>query len=263
MRPTMLAILSLAIAAPAVAQSRASLPGSCLIERSLGNDSRDEYRLRFEWKQTDCEGGHHCGSSNSDMLWSRWSGIQPEDLSREGAHIDARMKADSGEMQCVGTIHAGALEGQYSFTPDEHFRTRLAAMGFGDLTIDNLQGYAMLDVSLAFVQGMQDAGVKGITAQNLMGLKALQVDPQYVRAMAAAGYPELKADKLTGMKAVGVSPEKVEAVRKMGYTPTEEELIQLSVFKIDAPFVERMHARGFKNLTISQLVQIKVFKLDE
>jgi hypothetical protein len=65
------------------------------------------------------------------------------------------------------------------------------------------------------------------------------------------------------MKAVGVTPEKVHAVRAMGYSPTEEELIQMSVFKIDAPFVERMKARGFKDLTISQLVKIKVFKLDE
>jgi hypothetical protein len=49
----------------------------------------------------------------------------------------------------------------------------------------------------------------------------------------------------------------------MGYSPTEEELIQMSVFKIDAPLVERMKACGFQNLTIAQLVKIKVFKLDE
>jgi len=94
-------------------------------------------------------------------------------------------------------------------------------------------------------------------------LKALKVDAAYVRAMAADGYPELGAEKLTSMKAVGVTPEKVKAVRAMGYSPTEEELIQMSVFKIDAPFLERMKARGFKNLSIAQLVQIKVFRLDE
>jgi hypothetical protein len=84
-----------------------------------------------------------------------------------------------------------------------------------------------------------------------------------VHAMAAAGYPELAAEKLTSMKAVGVTPDKVQAVRAMGYAPTQQELIEMSVFKIDAPFVERMRARGFKNPTIAQLVQIKVFKLDE
>jgi hypothetical protein len=110
---------------------------------------------------------------------------------------------------------------------------------------------------------MKDAGVTEMTTQNVMGLRALKVDPAYVKAMSAAGYPELRAQKLTSMKAVGVSPEKVQAIRAMGYSPTQEELIQMSVFKIDAPFVEKMKAHGFKNLTIAQLVKIKVFKLDE
>ena len=121
----------------------------------------------------------------------------------------------------------------------------------------------MLDVTTEWVKEMKDAGVTEMTSQKLMGLKALKVDAAYVRGMAAAGYPELRANKLTSMKAVGVSPEKVQAVRAMGYSPTQEELIQMSVFKIDAPFVERMRARGFKDLTIAQLVKIKVFKLDE
>jgi hypothetical protein len=121
----------------------------------------------------------------------------------------------------------------------------------------------MLDVTTAWAKEMKDAGVTEVTAEKLMGLKALKVDAAYVKAMAAAGYPELRANRLTGMKAVGVSPEKVQAVRAMGYSPTQEELIQMSVLKIDAPFVERMKARGFQSLTIAQLVKIKVFKLDE
>jgi hypothetical protein len=110
---------------------------------------------------------------------------------------------------------------------------------------------------------MKDAGVTEMTSQNVMGLRALKVDAAYVKAMKAAGYPELRAQKLTSMKAVGVTPEKVQAVKAMGFSPTQEELIQMSVFKIDAPFIERMKARGFQNLTIAQLVKIKVFKLDE
>jgi hypothetical protein len=187
----------------------------------------------------------------------------PADLEREGAAVDARMRAESGEMRCVGTVHEAAMRGTYSFTPDAEFAKRMEAMGFSDQTPERLQGYAMLDVTTEWVKQMKDAGVTEMTAEKLMGLKALKVDPAYVKAMAAAGYPELRANKLTGMKAVGVSPDKVHAVRAMGYSPTEEELIQMSVFKIDAPFVERMKARGFQNLTIAQLVKIKVFKLDE
>jgi hypothetical protein len=225
---------------------------------------RTEGKMSFSSDRGDCIDGHSCHhNSDSDMLWSRWTGVTPQDLEHEGAAVDARMKAESGEMRCVGTVHEAAMRGTYSFTPDESFIKRMEAMGFSDLTPDRLQGYAMLDVTTEYVKEMKDAGVTDMTAQNIMGLRALKVDATYVKAMSAAGYPELRAQKLTGMKAVGVSPEKVQAIRAMGYSPTQEELIQMSVFKIDAPFVERMKARGFKNLTIAQLVKIKVFKLDE
>jgi hypothetical protein len=219
--------------------------------------------MEFSWNRGDCAGRRHCDEGNTDMEWSRWAGVVPGDLQHEGASIDARMSAEAGEVRCVGKVHDGALQGDYSFMANPVFVKRMDAMGFDDLNDDRLHGYAMLDVTSTWVKELKDAHVTDMTSEKLMGLRALKVDAAYVRAMAADGYPELAAEKLTGMKAVGVTPEKVKAVRAMGFSPTEEELIQLSVFKIDAPFVQRMKARGFKNLTIQQLVQIKVFKLDE
>lgn len=236
----------------------AETAGSCSLRAG-----RSEGKMSFSWEGVECASGQHCHEGDSDMLWSKWSGVTPQDLEHEGAAVDARMKAEAGEMRCVGTVHEAALRGTYSFTPDDGFVKRMEAMGFDDQTPERLQGYAMLDVTTGWVQEMKAAGVTEMTAQNLMGLKALKVDPAYVKEMAAAGYPELRAHQLTSMKAVGVSPEKVQAVKAMGFSPTEQELIQMSVFKIDAPFVERMKARGFKNLTIAQLVKIKVFKLDQ
>ena len=254
MRHALFAMTVLLVSIPAFAEKS----DSC----SIGTGRWDE-KISFGWNRGECNEGRHCHEGETDMEWSRWSGVTPQDLGREGAAIDARMTAEAGEMRCVGTVHEGELRGTYSFTPNQDFAKRMEAMGFDDQTPDRLQGYALLDVNIAWVKDLQDAHVKGMTAEKLMGLRALKVDANYVRAMAADGYPELGADKLTSMKAVGVTPEKVKAVRAMGFSPTEEELIQMSVFKIDAPFVERMKARGFKNLTIAQMVQIKVFKLDE
>jgi hypothetical protein len=225
--------------------------------------------MSFSWQRGDCKSGDNCHEGDSRMPWNRWTGVTPADLQREGATIDARLKAEAGEMRCVGTVHDSEIHGTYSFTPDAEFPRRMEALGFGfsnqtaKATNDRLQGYTMLDVTTEWVKAMKDASVQGMNAENILGLRALNVDPTYVHAMAAAGYPELDAGKLTGMKAVGVSPEKVQEIRAMGYSPTQDELIQMSVFKIDAPFVERMKARGLKNLTIAKLVQIKVFKLDE
>lgn len=234
--------------------------GTCTIRAG-----RTDGKMSFSSERGDCVDGkgRGCHSGDSDMQWGRWTGITPQDLEHEGATIDARMKAEAGEMRCAGTVHDAAMRGTYTFTPDQGFIKRMQAMGFDDVASERLEGYAMLDVTTQYVKDMKDAGVTEMNSRNIMGLKALKVDPAYVKAMAAAGYPELRAQKLTSMKAVGVSPEKVQAIRAMGFSPTQEELIQMSVFKIDAPFVERMKARGFKNLTIAQLVKIKVFKLDE
>jgi hypothetical protein len=249
-----LAICLIFAAAAASAQS----PENCSI--SAG---RWDGKLELAWKTHDCGQRGGCGESNSDLPWSRWSGIAPQDLEHEGAAIDARMTSDAGEIHCTGKVHDGELFGAFSFIENPGFTTALQSMGFARPNEDQLRGAAFLDVSIAWIKSMQEAHVSGMATENLMGLRALGVDAAYVRAMANAGYPELAADKLTGMKAVGVSPEKVAAVRAMGFNPDKDELIQMAVFKIDAPFVERMKARGFKNLTIAQLVQIKVFKLDE
>jgi hypothetical protein len=241
-----------------LATAAADTADSCSIRAG-----RTDQNMSFNWERADCVAGRNCSQGSSDMLWSKWTGITPQDLLREGTVVDARMKAESGEMRCAGTVHDAALRGTYSFSPDAAFAKRMEAMGFDNQTAERLQGYAMLEVTTSWVKEMKDAGVTEMTSENLMGLRALKVDATYVKAMAVSGYPELRATQLTSMKAVGVSPEKVQAVRAMGYSPTQEELIQMSVFKIDAPFVERMKVRGFKDLTIAQLVKIKVFKLDE
>jgi hypothetical protein len=256
-------VLSLLLSLGA-ATAMADTPQTCSITAG-----RHDGKMEFSWQRGDCEPKGHCHEGDSDMSWSRWTGVTPADLQREGASIDARLKGEAGEMRCVGAVHASEMHGTYSFTPDPEFLHRMEALGFTfptqtvQQTNDRLQGYVMLDVTTEWVKAMKVAGVQGMTAENIMGLRALGVDPKYVSDMASAGYPELDAGKLTGMKAVGVSPEKVQQIRAMGYSPTQEELIQMSVFKIDAPFVERMKARGLTNLTIAKLVQIKVFKLDE
>ncbi len=233
--------------------------GNCSITAGSRNG-----RLQFSWQRPTCNDEGHCNENDSGMPWSRWSGITPADLQHEGASVDARVNAEAGEMRCTGTIRGAALHGTYSFTPQPEFAQRMEALGFHDqISTERLQGYAMLDVNTAWIKSMKDLGVKDMTSDNIMGLRALGVDPTFVRGMATAGYPELEAGKLTSMKAVGVSPEKVQQVRAMGYKPSEEELIQMSVFKIDAPFVASMKARGFQNLTIAQLVKIKIFKLDQ
>jgi hypothetical protein len=240
-----------------------ALSGLCMLSSAQGANQAGTAKLMLA--RADCdEGSDGCSdTNNSTMEWSRWTGVSAETLQREGATLTARMSADPGELTCNGNVHDDVLSGRYQFTPSEAFVKQMASMGFDGITPRKQLGFLMLDVTIAWVKEMKGLGVTELSTGKLMGLSALHVTPEYVRAMSAAGYPELRAGKLTEMKAVGVTPEKVQEAKSLGFTPTEHDLVQMSIFHIDRPFVERMRARGLSDLTMEKLIKIKIFKLDE
>src|SRR5580765_8151113 len=241
-----------------------TLSGLCMVSASHNNlRNTDSSALVLIRTECDNEGGN-CGTNeNSNISWSRWSGVSASALAQEGTQLVARMDGEAGALQCSGLVHDGVLSGRYQFTPNAAFVQKMSAMGFDGITDRKAQGFLMLDITSSWVQQIKDLGVTDLSTNKLMGLKALHVDESYIRAMAAAGYPELRANKLTEMKAVGVTPEKAQEARALGFQPTEQELIQMSIFKIDKAFVERMRARGLNDLTLAKLIKIKIFKLED
>jgi hypothetical protein len=240
-----------------------SLSGLCLLSDTNHSDGPDRSQLVLA--RTGCEeGSDGCTDmNNSSVDWSRWTGVSAQMLQQEGMTLTARMSAEPGELTCQGNVHDGVLTGRYQFIPSEAFVKQMESMGFDGITPRKQLGFVMLNVTTAWVKEMKGLGVTELSTEKLMGLKALHVTPEYVRAMSSAGYPELRAGKLTEMKAVGVTPEKVQEAKSLGFTPTEQELVQMSIFHIDRPFVERMRARGLNDLTLEKLIKIKIFKVDE
>ncbi len=240
------------------------LQGLCMVSanhNSKSNTATADLMLH----RSDCgDETHECESSeNSNIAWSRWTGVSAESLNQQGAQLNGQMNGDAGELRCSGTVHDGVLAGRYQFTPNPAFVQKMTAMGFDGVTTRKQESFLMLDVTTAWVAQIKDAGVTELSTNKLMGLRALHVDLDYIRGISGAGYPELRANRLTEMKAVGVTPEKAREARALGFQPTEQQLIEMSIFKIDRPFVERMRARGLQNLTLEKLIKVKTFKLED
>ena len=262
------ALLLAGVCAPCFGQG---LTGLCMVTAADHTGSSHVYRHGEDTAdvmlhRADCDDETHggCGTEeNSNIEWGRWTGVTREALGHEGAVLDASMRGEAGELKCSGTVHDGVLAGRFTFTPDAGFVAKMKSMGFDEISLNKQEGMLMLDVSTEWVRQMKAAGVTEMSTGKLMGLRALGVDAEYMRAMAAEGFPETRAGKLTSMKAVGVTPEKAKEAKAMGFEPSEDDLVQMSVFHVDKAFVERMRARGLKDLTLHKLIQIKIFKLDE
>jgi hypothetical protein len=235
-----------------------TLTGSCSITATSNGTEAD---LRLE--RSGCEGNGNCSSTQTQEPLSAFSGFALADLQRDGAHVDARIHAEAGTITCSGAVHDGRMSGAFTFVPDPAFVDRMLQMGFRDLETEKLQAYTLFDIGIAWVHSLQAADVSDLDSANLIGLRIFHVDTDYIRSLNALGYATPDAGKLIALRVQHVDPEEVKQIRAMGYQPTLDELIQMRIFKVTPDFIHRMQARGLNNLTISKLVQIRIFQLAE
>ena len=221
------------------------------------------FSIRIYDRDDDCFDGRNCSSHFSHDPFTRLTGITLSDLARDGAHLTATLAAEAGTFTCTGTVRDGVLRGDSVFTPDQAFVDRLEKMGFSGFNSEKLEAYAFLNVETAWVRSLQQAGVKGMSEDNLLAMRIFNVEPDYISSLSALGYPVLDANKLIEMRVHRVDPEEVREIRALGYQPSLDDLIQCRIFHITPEFIRKMRDRGFKDLSLSKLVQIKIFKLDE
>lgn len=248
-----------AVTATLSAQSFEPLHAKCEI-----SPSTDGAKLSLHvFDNRDCPDGRHCGSNFNSESMNRFTGVSLSDLANDDVHLTATLKAEAGTFTCTGTVHDHDLYGEALFTPDPAFVERMGKLGFTGYDSQKLQAYALLDVTSDYARSLQQAKIEHVTTDNLIALRIFKVDPAYAQGFVSMGYEQPDADKLIGMKVQGVNAEEVRQLREMGFKPTLDELIQIRIFHITPEFVHRMQGRGLKDLTISKLVQIKIFKLDE
>jgi hypothetical protein len=253
--------LSILIASAAIAlhgQPLAPLESHCSIK--ISNDAG---KLSLRIADGKCDDDHDCGSSYSNESMNRFTGISLADLAHEGAQLTATLTAEAGTFTCSGTVRDHALSGSARFIPDPAFVKRMEQMGFSGFNIEKLQAYAFVNVESAYVASLQQTHIQGITTDNLIALRIFNVDPPYIQSITAMGYELPDADRLIALRVQGVNAAEVREIRALGYQPTLDELIQIRIFHVTPDFIRSMEGRGFKNLTIAKLVQIRIFKLAE
>ena len=236
-----------------------AIHGTCTIAPSTMPD-----HVRYEFRHGDCQSADsvsNCHENDSDAPLSTFTGLALADFEREGAQIDAKIIAEAGTISCSGQIHGATLAGDFTFTPNAAFVESMARLGFTGLDSSKLEAYTLFHIDTAWVQQLQAAGVTDMDSGKLIALRIFKITPDYVHSMDALGYSHLEASKLIAFGVHHVNPDEVKQYRAMGYNPTDDQLIQMRIFKVTPDFIHRMQDRGFNNLTIAKLVQIRIFKL--
>jgi hypothetical protein len=84
----------------------------------------------------------------------------------------------------------------------------------------------------------------------------------FLREMDTLGYKDFTDDDLLVLAAHDFAPQTVRDMRALGYELTRKEVIELAIFRITANTVREFARLGYANLTLRELVNMRVGRVD-
>jgi len=137
------------------------------------------------------------------------------------------------------------------------FVQEMKALGFNQLSPDDLTAFRIHGVTTAFVQTMRSYIHGNLSADDLTALRIHGVTPEFIKELEVAGYTNLSADDLTGFRIHGVSPIYIKSIQALGYKPSADQLMSLRIHNVTAEFIETVKSRGFTDVTLDQLIELR------
>ncbi|HKV38196.1 MAG TPA: M56 family metallopeptidase [Blastocatellia bacterium] len=135
----------------------------------------------------------------------------------------------------------------------------LSALGYKDLSVDQLVALKSQGVTAEFVKEMKELGYDKLSISQLIELFSQGVAPGYVRSLAAAGYSNLSVDELIVLKVQGIVPNYLKEMKEAGFARLPvNQLIALRVQGVNQDYARQMEKIGFKNLTPEELISLKI-----
>jgi beta-lactamase regulating signal transducer with metallopeptidase domain len=109
----------------------------------------------------------------------------------------------------------------------------------------------------SFVGGIAALGYKDLSVDQLISLKIHGVTTEYVRQLLAAGL-KLKIDELVSFAIHGAQPADIVEMQKLGYKLTPSEIVNMYIHGLTPEFTRQMKSAGFGTPTFEQLISFKI-----
>jgi hypothetical protein len=186
------------------------------------------------------------------------------------AATDARNGVWTAELNTVGTTLQMTL---FRGNDESH-------LGRNHRGLNNVMGF---ELSLASLTGLTTADIKSGAANvvfsltrpagsisfegrfaNGNGAGNFKFAPSetFVHDMASLGYTSFKDDDLLVFATTDFTPQTVRDLRALGYQPSQREIEEVAIFKIDASAIKEFARIGYPNLTLRELVNFRVGNVD-
>jgi len=109
----------------------------------------------------------------------------------------------------------------------------------------------------SFVGGIAALGYKDLTVDQLISLKIHGVTTEYVRDLLAAGL-KLKVDEIVSFAIHGAQPADIAEMQKLGYKLSPNEIVSMYIHGLTPEFTRQMKSAGYGTPNFDQLISFKI-----
>ncbi|MCB0644248.1 MAG: hypothetical protein KDC44_21540, partial [Phaeodactylibacter sp.] len=99
----------------------------------------------------------------------------------------------------------------------EYYKKGFSALGFDQLTLDELLGLSIHEVDMEYVKELGDLVYQDMSIENVIAASIHEVDPEYIKAFQAAGFKDLSFDNLIAAAIHEVDPNYIKEFQAAGF----------------------------------------------
>jgi len=180
--------------------------------------------------------------------------VRPRNASAEGKHFASTQQAGEDKENAQAAKKKQERDGEQA-AKKESYLEGMEAVGFKNLTADELIAMKVQGVTPAFVKEIHDLGMTP-TVDELVGMRVQGITPEYIREMQRIA-PHLGADELIGMKVQGITGPYANQMRGLGLKADPQDLIGMKVQGITPEYVREVQVLGLRPDT-DELIGMKV-----
>jgi hypothetical protein len=115
----------------------------------------------------------------------------------------------------------------------------------------------IFNVDPDYIHEMRALGFKELTKDDLVGSRIHGVTPQYIRETRAAGW-DLSLHELQASRIHGATPQFAEEMKKLGYGLSHKDLIAFRIHGVSAKFIEAIRKAGYDHVPAKQLIAMRI-----
>jgi hypothetical protein len=138
------------------------------------------------------------------------------------------------------------------------YARRMAKVGYGTPSADDLMSLRIFGVTPEEIEKLRASGLAPGTIQQLINYRIFKVTAEYAAQMKEAGFGAIAGDKLIALRLQNVTPEFARSMHQKYPDVTVDQLIQMKIFRIDEEFIASAKDHGFNSLSVDKLVKLRM-----